>query len=167
MSLRRGGTADSDAVLGLFDEAVEWLCERGSPDQWGTRPWSERPEAVQRVRSMLSEDGTFIAEHDGEPVGVTVVAEHPTSYVPTTEEDHLYIHLLLVSRRYKGHRIGSQLLGWARAEALRRGLSLLRVDCFAGAEGKLIRYYESQGFTKVTTFDVNGWPGQLLEQRLS
>lgn len=167
MNLRRGGSADAEAVLALFDEAVQWLCERGSPDQWGTRPWSERPEAVRRVRSVLDEDTTWIAELDGRAVGVTVVAEHPTEYVPTTDEDHLYVHLLLTSRRLKGHRIGARLLAEARAEALRRGLSLLRVDCFAGADGRLIRYYESQGFSKVTTFDVNGWPGQLLEQRLT
>ena len=48
---------------------------------------------------------------------------------------------------------------------------MLRVDCFAGGDGALVRYYEKQGFTRDVEFAVprvNGsdWPGQVLVQRL-
>jgi len=61
-------------------------------------------------------------------------------------------------------------------EALQRlareaGVRLLRVDCFAGGDGALVRYYEQQGFTRDTAFAVPrvndvDWPGQVLVQRL-
>jgi hypothetical protein len=42
---------------------------------------------------------------------------------------------------------------------------LALLDCYAGDDGKLVRFYESAGFTRTELFDVNGWPGQLLERR--
>jgi hypothetical protein len=57
-------------------------------------------------------------------------------------------------------------LDHARADCLARDLTLLRVDCRAGGQGKLVRYYESAGFTPTQSFDREGWPGQLLVQRL-
>jgi hypothetical protein len=32
--------------------------------------------------------------------------------------------------------------------------------------GGLVLYYESQGFERMETFETNGWPGQVLKQRL-
>jgi hypothetical protein len=32
------------------------------------------------------------------------------------------------------------LLGWSLAEAARRGVEVLRVDCYAGGDGRLVRY---------------------------
>lgn len=45
-------------------------------------------------------------------------------------------------------------------------MSLLRVDCFAGGEGRLVEYYEARGFTPTETFVVGDWPGQVLERRV-
>jgi hypothetical protein len=39
------------------------------------------------------------------------------------------------------------------------------VDCYAGGDGALVRWYESAGFTRTQAFEVRGWPGQLLERR--
>jgi hypothetical protein len=33
----------------------------------------------------------------------------------------------------------------------------LRVDCWAGGEGALVRYYEAAGFTATTRFTVGTW----------
>jgi hypothetical protein len=30
-----------------------------------------------------------------------------------------------------------------------------------------VRFYESAGFTRTEGFEVDGWPGQLLERTLS
>jgi hypothetical protein len=50
-------------------------------------------------------------------------------------------------------------------------MTLVRVDCYAGDDQALVRYYESQGFRRVRPFVVEltgdrSWPGQLLEDRL-
>ena len=47
------------------------------------------------------------------------------------------------------------------------GVSLLRVDCYAGGDGKLVRYYESNGFTRTEAFTgTDDWPGQILARRV-
>jgi hypothetical protein len=44
---------------------------------------------------------------------------------------------------------------------------LLRVDCYAGDDRKLVAYYEGNGFTPTEPFTVEGrWPGQVLARRL-
>jgi ribosomal protein S18 acetylase RimI-like enzyme len=60
---------------------------------------------------------------------------------------------------------GRRLLdeSWDRARA--RGIGLQRVDCYGGDDGKLVRFYESAGFTRTQPFEVDGRPGQLLERR--
>ena len=63
------------------------------------------------------------------------------------------------------------LLDHARELAREAGVGLLRVDCFAGGDGALVRYYEKQGFTRDVEFAVprvndSDWPGQVLVQRL-
>ncbi len=64
--------------------------------------------------------------------------------------------------------MGSALLAHAAEETRRAGVSLLRVDCYAGDDGKLVRYYEANGFTPVQSFTVgeNDWPGRLLARRV-
>jgi hypothetical protein len=51
-------------------------------------------------------------------------------------------------------------------EARTRGVSLVRVDFYAGGTGDLVRYYTRQGFTPTGTFTVGTWPGQVFEQRI-
>ncbi len=94
------------------------------------------------------------------------MTEESPWYAPVTDEPGLYVMLLLTSRRFIGQGIGTALLDRARADCLARDLSLLRVDCWAGGQGQLVRYYESAGFTPTQSFDREGWPGQLLIQRL-
>ncbi|HKS44815.1 MAG TPA: hypothetical protein VJT49_06795 [Amycolatopsis sp.] len=54
---------------------------------------------------------------------------------------------MLTSRAHAGCGIGSALLDFARAEALRREIGLLRIDCWSGGDGKLVEYHRRQGFT--------------------
>ncbi|MYS83940.1 hypothetical protein [Embleya scabrispora] len=46
-----------------------------------------------------------------------------------------------------------------RREAVRRNADLVRVDCYPGGDGALVRQYQAPGFTPVTTFLVER-PGQ-------
>ena len=164
---RRGSTDDLDALMALFDAAVDWLVARGQPDQWGTQPWSADPTKVRRMREMIAEGDLWVATGaGGEVVGALIVDETPMPYVDPADERELYVRLLISDPRHRGENIGGSLLDRAKAIARRRGIGLLRVDCFAGGDGSLVRYYESQGFQRVAPFDVKGWPGMLLAQRV-
>ena len=54
-----------------------------------------------------------------------------------------------------------------REEAAAKGVDLIRVDCYAGDDRKLVAAYERLGFTPAFTFQVKEWPGQVLTMRLS
>jgi GNAT superfamily N-acetyltransferase len=165
--LRPGRIDDEQSLLELFDEAVLWLTERDLSGQWGSQSWSQQPDRRKRVAGLAASSGTTVAQFENKVVGVLEVNDVSPSYAPVTDEPGLYVDLLLTSRRFIGKGIGTALLDHARADCLARGLSLLRVDCWAGGHQQLVSYYESAGFTATELFDRRGWPGQLLVQRLA
>ncbi|MBB2912626.1 GNAT superfamily N-acetyltransferase [Streptosporangium becharense] len=165
MVIREGHLGDVPAVLAMFDSAVAWLTARGRTGQWGSEPFSADPARVERVTLWAASGGMRIAEVDGRPAGSVVVGP-PVVYVAPAPEPELYVQSLVVDRRFPGRGVGAALLTRARTEAAERGVGLLRVDCYAGDDGRLVRYYESQGFTRAETFHVGDWPGQVLQMRL-
>lgn len=174
MRIRPGGPEDTPIVLSLFDDAVAWLVSQGLEGQWGTEPWSQVPARVARVRNLTAE-GLWIAELDtepdeageaGRPVGALTATETSPTYAPAVDERELYVHLLLASRSHPGRRIGSGLLDHAREQARARDISLVRVDCWSGGNGALIRYYENQGFTPTERAPVGDREVQVFETRV-
>jgi hypothetical protein len=160
--LRTGSVADLDAVLGLLDRAVEWLVAQGRTGQWGDQPWSGSADRVARIRRMIDENELLLLEQDGAAVGALVHGPAAHDYVPAADEPEDYVLLLVSDPTVRG--AGRRLLdeSWPRRGA---GVGLQRVDCYAGGDGKLVRFYESAGFTPTDRFEVSGWPGRLLERR--
>lgn len=166
MKIRPGGPDDLPTVLGMLDSAVAWLVSHGRTGQWGTEPWSSRPASVQRIAEMLADAEPWILEIDGEPAGTLVLDSEPGTGVAPVDEPEVYIRLLVTDRRFGGHGVGAALLEYATEETRRRGVDLLRVDCFAGSGGRLVAYYTRQGFTPTDTFTVGDWHGQILAKRV-
>lgn len=166
LRIRSGDVADVPALMMMFDEAVAWMVARGNTEQWGTEPWSSQPKKVESIRRKVAAADLRIAELDGVPVGALITSNKPPDYVEPVDEPELYVNLLLTSRRYAGRQLGSQLLTCARSLAVEQGVALVRVDCYRGGDGSLVRYYERNGFVRTHPFTVGGWPGQVLEQRI-
>ena len=70
------------------------------------------------------------------------------------------IGINLAHKSFRGDR--AEVIARARAAGVQR----LRVDCYGGGTGALVRFYESCGYERLSTFDVDGWPGQLLGRNL-
>ncbi|RKN41710.1 GNAT family N-acetyltransferase [Streptomyces hoynatensis] len=151
----------------MLDGAVAWLVGLGRTGQWGTEPWSARPQAVRRVREIVASGTPWVAEVDGEAAGSLTLTPHPAPYVAPADEPERYVHLLVTDRRFKGLGVGGALLAHAVAETRRQGVGLLRVDCYAGDDQRLVAYYRGQGFTPTETFTVGEWPGQVLARRVT
>jgi GNAT superfamily N-acetyltransferase len=172
MRIRIAEPADAARVLAMFDGIMEWLVAQGRTDQWGTKAWSKRPDLVRRIKARIARGELRVAEDPtGRLLGVVSLSEQCADYVGPPPEPELFINLLGTSRGAKGRRVGGALIEVARAEARKRGLRLLRVDCFAGDDGKLRDWYVSQGFEPVEPLSVSrpgqaDWPGMLLQQRL-
>ena len=122
IEIRSGDLADAQLLMGLFDEAVEWLVARGQPGQWGVEPFSRRPDAIARVQDLAGGGGLRVAELEGKPIGAVVVGSAP-AYASPIDRPELYILLLLTSRR---HADGSSAAGWCRLPSTRRVLPVAR-----------------------------------------
>jgi GNAT superfamily N-acetyltransferase len=162
--VRTGGSADTAAVLALFDRAVEWLVARGRIGQWGSEPFSTDRRRVEEAGGWAASGGLRIAEVDGCVAGAVVLGAAPP-YVPPAREPELYLQAFVTDRALSGRGIGRALLDRAATEAVERGTPLLRVDCWAGGDGALVRYYELAGFTPTERFTVGAWEGQILTRR--
>ncbi|MDG4767297.1 GNAT family N-acetyltransferase [Solwaraspora sp. WMMD406] len=170
---RAGTEADVPAVLALLDGAVRWLVEQGRTGQWGTEPQSTNPRRIA-MATQWARDGDLVMActptADGERVVGVLAVGAARSYVPPVNEPELYVNLLLTDRRWAGRGIGGRLLDEARRIAVERRATLLRVDCYAGGDRALVRYYERAGFTAAEPFTINQpdgpWPGQILSQRI-
>ncbi|MFE0515206.1 GNAT family N-acetyltransferase [Streptomyces sp. NPDC058964] len=166
--IREGRPDDVPVILGMFDSSVAWLVAQGRPRQWGTRPWSENPRAVAMIERYVAEGAPFLAEVDGTPAATLTLTDAPGPYLRPAGEPERYIHTFASDRRFKGRGAGAALLAHAAEETRRAGVDLLRVDCYAGDDGKLVAYYESNGFTRTETFThgEDEWPGQVLARRV-
>lgn len=180
------------AVLHLLDTAVQWLVSLDRTGQWGAVPFSENPQRAEQLREFATtghglwlaikvantmpilpqnrisntEPQTMNREAPGVIVGALTIGER-MPYVTPVSEPELYVRLLVTDRQYAGNQIGKRLLDHARDLASKAGVSLLRVYCYAGGDGKLIQYYESQGFKRFESLNTEGeWPCQVLAQRL-
>lgn len=169
IKVRAGTLDDVPAVLAMLDRAVEWLVAQGRIGQWGTEPQSTSPFRVTMLTDAARDGGLHLASMDERPVGVLAIAP-PPRHIPPAGEPELYVRLLVTDRDHAGHDIGGQLLAHARHLARKQGVGLLRLDCYAGGDQALVRYYERQGFTRTAPFTVDRpdgpWPGQVLAQRL-
>ena len=166
MRIRGGGPDDASTMLAMLDGAVAWLAASGRTGQWGSEPWSDDPRRVERITGIARDDEIWVAELDGRPAGVMAVAPGPPSYVEAVHEPELYITLLVTDRAFAGRGVGRALIGKARDEAQAKGAALLRVDCYAGDDGKLVGYYRGHGFQTDAEFTVGDWPGHVLSQRV-
>ena len=164
ITIRAGRAGDAELLLELFDEAVAWLVARGQTGQWGSEPFSATPKGVAKITDLAAEDGLRVAEISGRGVGAIVTGSAP-DYVRPAEDAELYVLALISSRAHAGRGIGARLIDHAKQQARRAGCHQLRVDCWAGSP-TLIGFYESAGFTKLDTFEVGGWSGQVLSMRV-
>lgn len=163
---RHGSEADGDAVLALMDANVAWLVKQGRQDQWGTEPWSASPDKSEFIRGMIASGTLTIAEIDGKIAGASVIADHPTPYVPEIDEPEYYLKLLVVSPEFRGKQVGRRLIALARTQTTEDGIDLLRVDCWCGGDRRLVNYYIGEGFTPTEEIEVRpGVSVQVFEWR--
>ncbi|MFF2074780.1 GNAT family N-acetyltransferase [Kitasatospora sp. NPDC058162] len=172
MKIRNGGSADVPDILSLLDGAVSWLAGQERAGQWGDQPFSTDQARIDQVTGYAEEPFLIrlAVDEDGRTVGCCVLAEQRGKYVPVSAEPELFVRLLVTDRSRKGSGIGATLIADALEETRRRGHGLLRVDCYAGNDRKLVSQYRALGFSELEGFEVEQpagvWPGQVLEIRL-
>ncbi|TKX21331.1 acetyltransferase-like protein 16 [Elsinoe australis] len=109
------------------------------------------------------------------PVAAVVIEGKAVDYVSSIlpEQDEkdpfVYIHYVLTDRRAGelSRGAGAFALKYAIDRAKELGFKRVCLDCWSGNGGRLIQYYERQGFSRVGDFGAGeGWPGTVMEMRL-
>jgi mannose-6-phosphate isomerase-like protein (cupin superfamily) len=63
----------------------------------------------------------------------------------------LYLHRIVLNRRFKGTKVFKQVLEWASDHAAEKQLDYIRMDTWASNE-KIINYYKSYGFVFIENY---------------
>jgi GNAT superfamily N-acetyltransferase len=169
LSLRLATLLDREQLMDLYRGAQQWLAERGLP-QWQPRPGDEGP-FLSRVRAKFADaieaDTCYLVLVDGELAGTITLDEYadPDFWGPDDDpRDALYVHRMIIDRRYAGQKVGAEVLDWAAGEAARQGKKWLRLDAWQ-TNGELHGYYRRQGFEHVRTLNYTHRPSGALFQR--
>ncbi|MGH3503670.1 MAG: GNAT family N-acetyltransferase [Nocardioidaceae bacterium] len=164
MIIEPAGIADLPTIIAMRDEASAWLHERGI-EQW-REPWPNHDAMVDRIAASIQAGETWMTrKEDGATTGTVALDTHadPRLWTPDErEEPTLYLHRLMIRRRWAG--LGAHVLDWAVAKAGYQGNDWVRVDVWTHNE-PLHKYYLRHGFEHVRTRDRDDYPSGALFQR--
>lgn len=133
--LRKATVQDSAEIMTIFESAILFLHEQGSP-QWqdGFGP------TEQTVRQDIEKDECYVLIVDNKIVGTaTLVPGIDPVYSaivegnwrkPTQFSDYLSIHRVAVSLEYRGQKLAQQLLHQLIEEATKMGSKDIRIDTY-------------------------------------
>jgi len=160
-------------VVSMYDSVVEWLVSQGRTGQWGTKSKSTDEAFVQFLRGLLKSSDVYrVVDNTWRTLGIIAIngnRPHPET-IPPPAEPELYIQFLISERNTPIKGLGQMLVQRAKDEAVKRGIRLLRVDCYAGGDGRLVALYERMGFKRAPEemlyIGNSKRPMQVLEMRL-
>lgn len=157
-------------VLGLVDEASEWLRTR-EIDQWAT-PWPDRAARDKRVLTGLQNEKTWIV-WDGDTAAATVtiatmantnVWQNPACTCDLSEKA-VYVHRLIIARKYAGIGLGEELINWVGLRGKRRNRAKwIRIDVWTSNEA-LHAYCKNIGFVACGRCPDPSYPSGALFQK--
>lgn len=174
-SIRRASERDFSMIIGLIKEASLWLRTKNT-DQWA-EPWPSETDRDERVRddlkrgkTWLAVDGDHLPTVDGDHLPAATITLDDTANPKVwseweASESSVYVHRLIVSRRYASMKLGASLLNWAAGQAARAyGARLVRIDVWT-TNGALHSYYDHQGFTRVKDCGDESYPSRARFER--
>lgn len=139
---------DVDTIIELIDGAAAWLRLKDT-DQWA-RPWPTPEARRQRILDGLANGHTWIiwdGDHAAASVSITDRG-NPQLWTPDELRTRaVYLHRLVVSRKYAGMGLGRAVLDWAAHFGRRQyGARIVRIDVWED-NGALHNYYRNLGFS--------------------
>jgi GNAT superfamily N-acetyltransferase len=167
-SVRLATPDDLEVILGLIDDAADWLRAKNTR-QWA-KPWPNRLERDLRVVRGLMACRTWLVEDDGTPVA-TVTYRPDGNHDLWTEHERkdpaVYMSRLVINRDYAGLGVGADLMNWAGARAAQEfGAKVLRIDVWTD-NYRLHDYYMSRGFKSLRKHKDDTYPSAALFVKLT
>lgn len=161
-----------NAILGLIDEAREWLPAKGTK-QWG-EPWPDRERRDARVLHGLELGATWVVWELVRDIAilaatVTVTGNpNPSVWSPDDfdlAEPTVYAHRLMTARRYAGWDLGAELIDWTGIRGLNNyDARSIRIDVWTDNHA-LHGFYMKRGFAKCGKCRDPEYPSGVLLQK--
>lgn len=152
--------ADAAEIFYLRNGLVDWMQRRGI-SQWHHNDVSE-----EQIRQQAGAGQWWLIRADAGSLiaAIRTLDEDPRIW-GEPDRGAIYVHGLMVDRRYAGQGLGRMLLAWAAEHGRRQDAEVLRLDCVAANLG-LCDYYVHQGFTRVGTKELSPrWGAAALFER--
>lgn len=158
-TLERAGDEDAEALLALREGAAAWLSEMG------VRQWEPGEVSMDEIRGQVIAGEWHLLRDGADPIGALRLLWADEGTWGRQPPVAAYVHGLVIDGRRRGSGLGTELLGWAAAEASRAGRELLRLDC--GEENHALQaYYARHGFQIVGRRDFTGqWYSVVLLEK--
>lgn len=167
MALRRAEASDLSALIVMIDDAARWL-ESKNTDQWAV-PWPNQAGRDRRVEQAIGAGKTWICWDRRTPAAtLTADPDHDPYWSQDVQSrPAIYVHRLVVARRYARMSLGASLLDWAgRTGRLAHGAHCIRISAWTTNLG-LHQYYTSQGFSLRGFHQDDGYPSAARFEKLT
>jgi GNAT superfamily N-acetyltransferase len=170
MCIARATAEHLDAVLGLIEDARQWLWAKDT-DQW-TVPWPDQQARDARILRGMQNGRTWIVWDCDIPAATVTITTTRNSAVWSEPactcdlaERAVFVHRLITSRKYAGLGLGAELIDWAGLRGGREyGAKWIRIDVWTSNTG-LHEYYMSNGFERCGTCADPNYPSGALFQK--
>ena len=145
--LRKSEISEFNIALKLLKSAAEFLSDKNI-NQWGY--WTNPPkEKIQWVKDGFKNKEFYFIENQNQTIlGMVRILKEDLLYWGDMNDSAMYIHSLVIEKRYKGQQIGKRVVQKIENDAKNSGIKYLRLDCDSSNEN-LCEYYTNIGFNKV------------------
>ena len=116
--------------------------------------WAEDQLTLDGLKLSYKNGELYLAKNQGVLEGVVFLQEEDPYFWPElTTQDSLFLHKLAIHPTNKGLNKGAKLIKVAEQEAIKRGLTWLRLDC--DDRKPLHKFYFENGFKLVDIKRMN------------
>ncbi|MCZ4224454.1 GNAT family N-acetyltransferase [Pedobacter rhodius] len=110
------------------------------------------------IETEVAENRQFKILADGAVACVFAVTFNDKLIWGDRDKDSIYIHRIVTHPEYRGYSFVKEIIKWASAFALKRGIKFIRMDTWADNE-KLLKYYTGCGFDYVGVVNMEKTEG--------
>jgi ribosomal protein S18 acetylase RimI-like enzyme len=152
---------EASALLSLREEAAEWMRRRQ------VHGWASGEVGLDEIAEQIERQEWFVLRDRCTVVAAVRVVTSDDAIWGPRPDPALYVHSLMVDRRFAGRRFGRRLLAWVEQVARATGRPFVRLDC-AETNEALRRYYRAAGYREVgrRDFSTPSLAATLLEKPL-
>ena len=129
----------------------------------GAEPWSSQPRQVARVVEACSLPGAWVAEQRDGPIRAALVLGEAMPYVPAATAPEIYVRLLVASRHSSARGIGRRLMAFAEDQARLAEVKRMRVDCYGGGSGALVRFMNPAATSESPPWTLTAGPASFWD----